>query len=350
MGLKLKNLSKTWQGFQLRNIDLTVNDGEYFVVLGPTGAGKTLLLETVMGFHKPDKGEVFLDDVDVTFLPPETRGIGYVSQNCVLFPHLDVRQNVEFGLKMRGIGKQQRKRAVDGILESAGVKHLEHRRPATLSGGESQKVALARVLAINPKTIFLDEPLTAVDVEATRELKNVLKQIHRDGKTIVHVTHDQVEAFSLGERMAIMRAGEIVQTDRTREIFLQPRSEFVARFLGYENIFQARLKEKRDGYLVVDVEGVDLAVSGKFDATDCTVAIRPEDIQVHLSPVTPEGLNVVEAAVGECTDQGPYVAVSFEGALKLQASMTKSAFLEKNLETGQKVWLAFKRGAVKVIA
>ncbi len=261
MGLKIENVSKTWREFQLKNINLTVENGDYFIILGPTGAGKTLLLETIMGFHKPDNGKIILNQIDVTETPPEKRGIGYVSQNCVLFPHLNVRQNVEFGLKMGKVEKMVRQKAVDTMLESTGLKPFENRYPQTLSGGEKQKVALARVLALNPATILLDEPLSALDAEASKELKRELKRIHKTGKTIIHVTHNQVEGFSLGNKMAVMRSGEVMQSGKTREVFAKPQSEFVARFLGYENVFKVQSVETTDSFSLVEAKGVKLKVS-----------------------------------------------------------------------------------------
>jgi molybdate/tungstate transport system ATP-binding protein len=302
-----------------------------------------------MGFHKPDEGRIFLGGVDATETPPEKKGIGYVSQNCVLFPHLTVRQNVEFGLKMRGVEQLERKKAVAEVLETVGLLSLDHRKPATLSGGEKQKVALARVLAINPNTILLDEPLTAIDPESARELKSVLKQIHRDGKTILHVTHNQIEGFSLGNKMAVMRVGEILQSGTTKELFVSPKDEFVARFLGYENIFKAKLVEDGENFSVVSVDGVKLKVSAKLGVPACIIAIRPEDIAVYLSPKRSGSMNILEASVSDFTDQGSLVAVSFDAALKLQATMTKSVFIEKSLEAGQKVWLSFKTDAVKIL-
>ena len=349
LGLKLEKISKTWRGFKLQNVNLNIEKGEYFILLGPTGAGKTLLLETVMGFQKPDQGRILLNGIDITEFPPEKRGIGYVSQNCLLFPHLNVRQNVEFGLKMGTLEKTARQKIVDSVLESTGLKPLEHRRPQTLSGGEKQKVALARALALEPSTILLDEPLSALDAEASRELKRELKRMHRDGTTVIHVTHNQVEGFSLGNKMAIMKSGEILQNGTTKEIFVNPKNEFVARFLGYENIFKAQLTEAGENFSVVTADGVALRVSGKLEAPHCIIAIRPEDIEVHLSMKRRGSLNILEASVSDFTDQGPIVAVTFDSALKLQATMTKSVFIEKNLEAEQKVWLSFKPDAVKII-
>jgi ABC-type Fe3+/spermidine/putrescine transport system ATPase subunit len=349
MGLELKGISKSWRGFKLKNIDLAVENGDYFIILGPTGAGKTLLLETIMGFHKPDKGRIFLDGVDITDIPPEKRNIGYVSQKCILFPHMNVRQNVEFGLKMRGTPKTERTQAVTQVLDVMGLQSMESRSPATLSGGEKQKVALARVLVTEPQTIIFDEPLTSIDAEAARELKLELKRIHKSGKTMVHVTHNQIECFSLGNKIAVMNSGEIVQTAKPKELFVTPGNKFVARFLGYENIFDAKLVEKQGSVSVVNVDDIKLKVSETIDTPECTVAVRPEDVNLSSSPKRNGAKNVLEGTVIEFVDQGPTVSVIVDVGLSFSVIMTKSVFVEKNLEIGQKVWLSFKSDSVKVI-
>jgi ABC-type Fe3+/spermidine/putrescine transport system ATPase subunit len=343
-------VSKSWREFQLKNITLTIEDGEYFILIGPTGAGKTLLLETIMGFHIPSSGKIVLEGKDITTVPPEKRRIGYVSQNSVLFPHMSVRQNVEFGLRMSGINKVARQNRVDAVLASAGLKHLEHRRPSTLSGGERQKVALARVLAVEPDLILLDEPLSALDAEASRELKRELKRIHKNGKTIVHVTHNQVEGFSLGNKMAVMRLGAIVQVGKTREVFAEPQSEFVARFLGYENIFHAQVLERGDKIYTVNVGGIRLKVSEKTDTANIVIAIRPEDVIVHLSPqAEAAALNILEGTIVDCTDQGHTVILTCDAGIQLSAIMTHREFVAANFEENQKVWLSFKSDTIKVI-
>ena len=350
LGLEVEGLCKTWRGFQLRNISLTIGDGEYLVLLGPTGAGKTLLLETIMGFHKPDSGKISLNDKDITDVPPEKRGIGYVSQNCVLFPHLDVSQNIEFGLKMAGTEAATRKKRVDVVLESTGLKPLEHRRSSTLSGGEAQKVALARVLVMQPSTILLDEPLSALDTEASRDFKKQLKSLRRDGKTVIHVTHNLVEAFSLGDRLAIQRAGEIVQVGKTSQVFAEPKDAFVARLLGYENVFNVEVVESRDTYSIVKAREVKFAVDEKLEETKITVAIRPEDISLHLAKVSAtKGLNVLEATVNDCADQGHTVTITCDAGMPMQAITSRSAYIEANIKEDQKIWLTFKAKAVKIL-
>ncbi len=345
----LENITKTWRGFALKDINMHIEDGEYFIILGPTGAGKTLLLETIMGFNKPEKGRIILNGRDVTAYLPEKRGIGYVPQNLVLFPHMTVSQNIEFGLRMRGVNKVERKKRVNQMLDLLKLKALENRKPATLSGGEKQKVALARVLAIDPKLILLDEPLTSVDVEGGRELRRELKRINKDcGKTIIHVTHELVEAFSLGDKLALMRAGEIVQIGRAKEIFSKPRNEFAAKFLGYENVLKAKLVNSDDGFSNFVVEGVKVRAAGKVDGSERMIAIRPEDIIVQLFPMN-KAANTFQGTVIDCLDMGSIVMLTLDVGILLKVIVTKSFLVEESLEFGKKVWLRFKESAVKIL-
>jgi ABC-type Fe3+/spermidine/putrescine transport system ATPase subunit len=348
--LKVENLSKAWHGFKLHKIDLTIATGEYFILLGPTGAGKTLLLETIMGFHTPDVGRILLNDVDVTRFPPEKRGIGYVPQTCVLFPHMNVRKNVEFGLRMQRIPEAQRKQIVDQTLNSLGISSLAHRSPDTLSGGEKQKVSLARVLATQPQLLLLDEPLTGLGTESAKEIRAKLRQIHREGKTVVHVTHNQAEGFSLGNRMGIIRAGKLVQTGETAEVISNPTSEYVARFLGYENVFKAQVLKVQNSWSVVQVGQVELKVLEKISAPECTIALRPEDVAIRMSPQAADNsLNVLEATVVDFLDQGHFVAVTLDAGLKFEALTTRHDFIVNRLGIGQKVHLTIPSDAIKTV-
>jgi molybdate transport system ATP-binding protein len=302
-----------------------------------------------MGFHKPDKGEIILDGHDVTNTSPEKRKIGYVPQNCTLFPHMTVRQNIEFGPKMQGVEKTEQEKMANELLDLTGLKSLEHRHPADLSGGEKQKVAIARVLALKPNTILFDEPLTALDPETNRVLKNELRRIHKEGKTVIHVTHDHLEAFSLSDKMAIMKSGEIVQTGKAKEIYANPQNEFVARFLGYENIFNAQTTATEGAVSVMNVAGVTLRMSDPVNRLASTITLRPEDITVLPYPANNADTDFLKGKIIECIDQGPIVAITVDAGICLKAVMTKSAFLEKNLETGQDAWVAFKYSSVRAI-
>lgn len=350
LGLRLEHVSKTWHGFALKDINLDVADGEYFALLGPNGAGKTLLLETIIGFHRPDKGRILLDSKDVTALPPEKRNLGYVPQNCMLFPHMKVKQNVEFGLKMRGAPEGDRKRTVDRMLTLMGLTALADKLPMTLSEGEKQKVALARVLAVEPKAILLDEPLTSIDEETSRSMREELKRIHRDLKvTVIHVTHNQMEAFSLAEHVAIMNHGQVVQVDRVKKLLSSPADEFVARFLGYENIFKARLIKHEQGVSSVDIDGFVIKTNEETKDGECIVGIRPEDVTLSVKPVASSEVNVLRGVVVECVDLGPIVSVSVDAGFKAKATVAKGSFLELNLDKGMKVWLSFKYESVRIL-
>jgi ABC-type Fe3+/spermidine/putrescine transport system ATPase subunit len=250
---------------------------------------------------------------------------------------------------MRGTQKTERTKVVNQVLELTGLKPLERRSPSTLSGGEKQKVALARVMVIDPKTILFDEPLTGIDAEAARELKRELKRISRNGKNIIHVTHNQIEAFSLGNKVAVMQSGEIVQTGNPKDVFTRPKTRFVAKFLGYENVFDAQQTEKHGSFSVVTVDGVKLKVSKTPTISSCVVAIRPEDISVYFSSSKTKADNLLCGTVAEFSDQGPTVSVTVDAELTLHVIMTKRAFVENNLNVGQNVWLSFKRDAVKLI-
>ena len=342
-------MSKAWNGFALKDISLEVADGEYLALLGPNGAGKTLLLETIVGFHRPDRGRILLDSKDVTFLPPEKRKMGYVPQDCMLFPHMRVRQNVEFGLKMRGLAEAERKKTVNRVLMLMGLTDLADKLPMTLSGGEKQKVALARVLAFEPKVVLLDEPLASIDEESSRATKVELKRIHRDLKvTVVHVTHNQMEAFSLAERVAIMNCGQIMQVDVAKSLLSSPADEFVARFLGYENIFRGRVVNRDERLSFVEVADFVIKAIGHLNNDDCIVGIRPEDISLSATPFFSSYLNVLRGAVADCTDMGPIVSVSVDLGLRVKATVTKGSFLELNPDRGTQVWLSFKPESVRI--
>lgn len=350
MSLRLERLSKAWPNFALRDISLDIAEGEYFGLLGPNGAGKTLLLETILGFHKPDAGRILLKGKDATSVPPERRCLGYVSQACMLFPHLKVRQNVEFGLKMRGVAEPRRKVAVDGVLKLLSLSNLADRLPMTLSGGERQKVALARALAIEPKIVLLDEPLASIDEESSRLMKEELKRVHDDMKvTVVHVTHNQVEAFSLAERIAIMNCGQVVQVGRPKSLLSSPADEFVARFLGYENIFESKLVRQDVGVSFVDVGDIALKVAGNVGYHDCILGIRPEDVSLSMNPISFPEANVFRGTVVEWMDLGPIVSVSVQAGFKIKATVAKGSFLELNPDKGTEVWLSFRSESVKVL-
>lgn len=351
MSLKVNKISKKLGGFELTNINFEVKKGEYFVLLGPTGAGKTVLLELIMGFHDPDEGTIFLDSRDITHVPTAKRGLGYVPQNCPLFPHMTVSENVEFGLKMQRKPSAERREAVDQMLKMMGLESIGERTPEALSGGERQKVVLARTLATQPRVILLDEPLASIDVMASRGLKEEFKRISRElDVAIMHVTHDQIEAFSLADRLAIMRSGTIVQHGHPTEVLSDPGDEFVARFLGYTNVFQVNASRVGKDITDVEVDGVKITLSGAHQGGGGTIAIKPEDITVAMEPLrVSSDWNVFVGVLKAFMDLGPIVEIVVDSGIVLRAFVDKRSFLEKNLSEGKTVHVGFRYDSVKIV-
>ncbi len=248
--LKIEDLSLKVGGFSLEGITLKIEKGDFFALIGPTGSGKSLLLETIMGIVPSNctekKGKIILENKEITSLPPERRGIGIVYQDSALFPHLSVKENITFGLRYyRGDRKDIQER-LKATIESLEIGHLLDRSPETLSGGERQRVALARVLVLNPRIILLDEPLSAIDPNFQEEIRNLLKDIHKNlGITFIMVSHNFSEVLHLAEKGAIISEGKILQQGNIWDIFNHPNSLFVAKFVGIKNIYPAKIEKRK---------------------------------------------------------------------------------------------------------
>ncbi len=257
--------------------------GKITTVLGPSGSGKSTVLAIIAGLKQPDAGRVLLDGRDLTQTPPEKRDFGMVFQNYSLFPHLDVRQNVEFGLRVRGIGKAERRRQALETLELARIAHLAKRRIHEISGGEQQRVAMARALAIRPQVLLMDEPLSALDAKLREELRGeLLRLLHELAITTVYVTHDQIEAMSLGHELIILNRGRIEQTGPPNELYLRPANLFVANFLGDSNVFAAEHETGTDRLRLPfgTIAGADPSKNGAA----CWAMIRPESLELVDEP------------------------------------------------------------------
>ncbi|HNW77202.1 MAG TPA: ABC transporter ATP-binding protein [Bacteroidales bacterium] len=239
--LELRNISKRFPGFYLDRISLMVQEGEYFMLLGDSGAGKSLLLEIIAGLTYPDSGTIIMNGADITGRKIQDRSIGLVFQDYAIFPHMSIFDNIAYPLHGSGLSTVERKTRVTSLAEKMGIVHLLHRRPGTLSGGELQRAALARTLAQEPKILLLDEPLSSLDPRLRTGLRSLLRQIHREGQTIIHVTHDYEEALALSDTVAIINNGKIIQNGPPAEVFRHPKSEFVAHFTGIRNFFRVSL-------------------------------------------------------------------------------------------------------------
>jgi molybdate transport system ATP-binding protein len=254
--LRLEDICVRLGEFRLREISLHVEPGTYLALLGPTGTGKTVLLETIAGVHTPSSGRIFIRGRDATHLAPEKRHLGIVYQDYALFPHLTVFENIAFGLHMKGSPRQEIKKAVEEMAAFLEIGPLLQRRPNRLSGGERQRTALARALVMEPYVLLLDEPLSALDRVTSSRIQNELKRIHTElGVTIIHITHDVSEAVFLADRLAVIKDGRLLQEGSPEEVCRRPRSQSVAELMGIENLIAATVE---GGRLVTALGDLDL--------------------------------------------------------------------------------------------
>lgn len=281
-------------------IDLSVEEGEFFALLGPSGCGKTTVLRLMAGFINPDFGTINVGGRRMEYVPPEKRNIGMVFQNYALFPHLSVAENIAFGLSVKHFPREHIRKQVDKMLDLVMLKDMDKRFPRQLSGGQQQRVALARALITKPKLLLLDEPLAALDKQLRTQMQVELREIqHELGITAIFVTHDQEEAMTLSDRIAVMKSGRIMQIGKPSEVYERPWTKFVCTFLGNSNLFPGKLVVQKNDIARVEFEkGLILQAAcseEKFVGQDITLAVRPEKIRLYTEP--PELKNIISAEV-----------------------------------------------------
>jgi len=267
-------------------LDEHIKNGEFFTLLGPSGCGKTTLLRMIAGFNSIEGGTIAFNDKVINDIPAHERNIGMVFQSYAIFPHLTVRENVEYGLKLRKLPKAEMKEKVDKILDVVQITEYQDRLPERLSGGQQQRVALARAIVIHPSVLLMDEPLSNLDAKLRVEMRTAIREVQKQvGITTVYVTHDQEEALSISDRIAVMKKGEIQQTARPHTIYTRPYNVFVSTFIGHSNLFHGTIKGDANGKVVVFNDGyimpMDNLSEDAVDGMEVIISVRPEEFSIQ---------------------------------------------------------------------
>jgi molybdate/tungstate transport system ATP-binding protein len=315
--IELYNISIDLGEFHLRDINLQIREGEYMALLGPTGAGKTVLVECIVGIHKPADGRISVGGHDVLDLYPEERNIGYVPQDYALFPNMTVKQNVGYGLRARKASKPEIRQKVQEMMDALGIAHLHYRLPLNLSGGERQRVALGRALITKPQVLLLDEPLSALDENLRSDLAAELRRIQRAvGGTFLHVCHSFEEAADVSDRIAIMNEGTIAQVGTIDEVLSRPANFFVAQFTRTRNFFDGIAQTTEGGCRINLGNGITINSDyGRFEGP-VSAAVRPEDIEI-LNGTDARGPGVLVGRVAWVRPKPTYTEMFIDSAVPL---------------------------------
>ena len=328
----------------LDDVSVIIRQGEFFTLLGPSGCGKTTLLRLIAGFETPTSGQILLNGADITALPPNKRAVNTVFQSYALFPHLTVAQNVGFGLQMQGRPKAEVKATTAEMLALVKLKPMADRKTSQLSGGQQQRVALARALAPKPSVLLLDEPLSALDAKLRKDMQIELKRLqHETGITFIFVTHDQEEALTMSDRIAVMSSGHILQIGRPRDIYMQPANRFVAGFIGETNFLPGTITR---GGVRLDC-GAVVAAEGDFALGKVTLAVRPEQVRVQTS----DAVGTIPATITNWVYFGTdtHCHMVLPDGSPVVARLQSPAMGEAGLEIGAAVGITFAPGAAQVL-
>lgn len=335
----------------LENIDLNVNEGDFLTILGPSGAGKTTLLKMIAGFEQPDYGQIYIDGEDILKKPVHKRNIGMLFQNYELFPHMTVKENIAYPLKVRKMSKDDINQKVTDILKYIQLEKFGDRYPRQLSGGQQQRVALGRAIVFKPTVLLLDEPLGALDKQLRKQMQLEIKKMHEDmGLTTISVTHDQEEALTMSTRVCVMKNGMIAQVDSPEQIYSEPNSVFVANFIGEANIIKTKVTGSKDNLRSVKLFGKDVWIDkGPYYAgqsTDVSVVIRPE--KIHLVDENYDGLKFC-GIIKQIIYIGDILKIKMlmENDEEMDFKIFTSA--ETKIANGDRIWISFSEKDVVLL-
>ena len=341
--ISIQNLNVSFDTFHLRDICLEIGRNEFFVLMGPTGAGKTVLLESLAGIIPATSGSLILNGRDITGMPPEKRGIGIVYQDYALFPHMTVRNNIVYGFRYHSQDRSLMEERLKRLAGELNIAHLLDRYPGSLSGGELQRTALARAMMIEPAVLLLDEPLSALDPGFRKDIQDLLRRLHETSDiTFLMVTHDFSEALSLAERAAVINNGRIEQTGEVEHLFSKPATEFVADFVGMKNILHVSYKgtTARTG-------DMEIQLGRSVERPAGYIAVRPEDIVLSNEPIESSMRNCFSGSVDSIIDRGFVFEVNLRyGGNMFTSLVTKGSITSLDIQAGKKIYFSFKATAI----
>ncbi len=353
--VELRSVSKVFGSYvALQDVNFEIREGEFMTFLGPSGCGKTTCLRLISGFDTPTSGQVFIAGRDVTLDPPYRRDVNQVFQSYALFPHLTIYENIAFGLRMKKVPGAEIKQRVDRVVEMTSLSAFVDRKPAQMSGGQRQRVALARAIVCEPKVLLLDEPLSALDAKLRTQMRTELKQLQkRLGITFVFVTHDQEEALTMSDRVAVINAGRVEQIGTVNEIYYQPATRFVATFIGETNIIEADVIGRENGRVRCRLEGgLELLVrdGARVSGDKILLSLRPEKVRLYRKDPGGEnsfpGRVAVEIFKGALDD----LTIIVQGGIELGALLANDGQEEMDFHEGEVVFARIQPEDINIVA
>ncbi len=339
--LKLENINKKLGSFSLKGININIPEGEYYVLLGRSGSGKTQLLELIAGLTKPDSGEIWICGVNVRNKRIQEREVGLVFQDYAIFPNLTVFGNIAYSLHSRKVKSKTVHTEVMRIADELNIGNLLNRFTHNLSGGELQRVALARTLITSPKLLLLDEPMASIDASLKDDIKRTLRNLNRNGLTIVHVTHDYREAVSLASKVGVIHNGHIIQVGTPDEVFSKPVNKFVARYAGIRNFFRVRFRNESGGWKAYCDDNLVFKMPENSYPSDGLMIIRNDSIKIHSAEPEQKYDNCIKGVVRDAVPSEYGMEITFDAGEMFYIELTINEFKELNITENSEVWITF---------
>lgn len=339
--LKLKNINKKLGTFALSGINIDLPEGEYYVLLGRSGSGKTQLLELIAGLNDPDTGEIWIDNENVTKKKIQLRGAGLVFQDYAIFPNMTVFGNIAYSLHSMKMHRKEITHLVDKIADKLNISHLLNRFTQNLSGGELQRVALARTLVTSPKILLLDEPLASIDASLKDDIKMILRLLNKSGLTIVHVTHDYSEAVSLASRVGVLHNGRIIQEGKPEDVFGRPVNKFVARYAGIRNFFRVKFYNESGNWMARSDGDLVFSLAENSYPADGLMIVRNDAIKIHLSKPSDNCENCFSGVVRDVLPSEYGMELTVDTGELFYVDLPVKDFKLLQLKESSDVWITF---------